>query len=231
MAAAILGAGFISAQTSSPTRTQTARFGFIPGDYFNTCPICESKYLGSKHSMRCEVCAQRAEDEYLVGNSYSAQVDTYREALADSLQPLPLGIGCVEHRGKVLHYTPEDGIVFINGEPVEQRRYAAAIDPFDLTDMRPIIFRDGVPLGRIDKDNWPPNIYKDFPLFEPQEIIYPVEFPEKLAYSTNCSFYYGDTGKPERQRWKGRVGKFENALAKRRKANKAAKKAKRKTRK
>jgi hypothetical protein len=208
-ASALLGAGLLTAQT---TRTQRPVGGFIPGDYFNTCPICEGRYMGSKHSMCCEVCGKCREDEYLTGNSLrQIQLNELDEVISSCHVPA-VNTKWLEAHGK--HDSRLDPILIVGGDHFHHIELAERFAQQGI----PLLFQAprehvGLKLGDVLNEHWPAPL--------------PVEFPE-IPYSV--SYYSGDRPQ-ERNRWAARGGMYEKALTKRRKANKAAKKARKKSRK
>lgn len=223
-ASLLLGSMSASAQT---TRVQRAVGGFLPGDYFNNCH-CGARYLGHKHSAQCETCGKCYEDEMLTGSSMrEVTLNDHGHAIAvahvdigdlhygkDSLGPV--NIGHIEYMGHQLPYERLTAADILTDS--QTRAY----------DTRPIVLVGGEPVGRLVNylnQHWP----EPFPV-DAELAKFSVAIREMEESWIHCNFYNGED-RPNRQRWKARVGQYENAHVKRRKANKAAKKARKKSRK
>jgi hypothetical protein len=226
-AALLLGPLALLAQT---TRVQRPVGGFIPGDYFSDCPVCESRYLGSKHSVCCEVCGKRREDEYLFANSTrEVAVDQAGDPIFTRHLPAVDTKWLAAH-GKEHYYA--DPVCLVG--PVTHYQHIALAERFaqhgigTIFHVEPERYRQ--PLRTLN-DHWPDSLPVRDTLDELRDLLVERN-QEKLPVFPSqyqVSYSYGGNGQP-RQRWQARGGMFEKALTKRRKANKAAKKARKKSR-
>jgi hypothetical protein len=205
LAAAVIGASTVSAQT---TRTQRPVGGFIPGSYFNNCPECGAQYLGSQHSLRCEVCGKCREDEYLFASS------TREIGLNEAGEPI-----FSRHLPAVSTKWLED---YYQQHSIAERFAQHGIP---LLFQNPIAEAPSLGIGQILNHHYPS------PLTIAEEIRgISDKLRDQIKWDSVSFCIHWGGEKKERTRWQARVGMYEKALTKRRKASKAARKARKKSR-